>query len=362
MPLRCVDPTGKSIHSFDLSEDEWQALVLENRKAHHLRMPCCHSSVVLKRSRLGTRFFAHVKRGVCATGEESEVHRQLKNMVVEAVHSQGWTAKTEVIELTPDGEQWRADVLAQKGNARVAVEIQWSGQTNDETLRRQERYKQCGIRGLWLLHQPGFPVAHSLPAVCIRGNLHDGFMALIPHYWARNNARDRTDHRKWNQVIPLREFLDATFGGRFRFGVPLNIEAVVAMLGAEMTCWSCGAETRIVTGIHVAFGPHDCRFAIPDLDEHPELLRIVLKHVPLNLNIGKIKRRFSNTQQRAYVSNGCIHCDSIVGQFFEDGVYDVEEPLCHFTVTLSEQWRHAIVNHHEGAEPGWGVYSPVSRP
>src|SRR5262245_17087096 len=68
MPLRCLDPPrGKSIHSFDLHDDEWQALKLENRTARHLRMPCCESPVVLKRSRLGTRFFAHMKRGNCAT-------------------------------------------------------------------------------------------------------------------------------------------------------------------------------------------------------------------------------------------------------------------------------------------------------
>jgi hypothetical protein len=144
---------------------------------------------------------------------ETEVHLELKNMVVEAVHSHGWAAQTEVTGQAPHGEQWRADVLAQKGNARVAVEIQWSGQTNDETLRRQERYKQCGIRGLWLLRQPGFPVAHSLPAICVGGNLHDGFEALIPYCWAaRMNARDRADHRH-NQVMPLGEFLDAAFGG-----------------------------------------------------------------------------------------------------------------------------------------------------
>jgi hypothetical protein len=111
-----------------------------------------------------------------------------------------------------------------------------------------------------------------------------------------------------------------------------------------------------VTAIHVAFGPHDFRFTIPDLDEHPELLRIVLKHVPRKLNIGKIKRRFSNTQQRAYVSNGCIHCDSIVGQFFEHDVYDVEEPLCRFPIAISEQWRRAITMKHDGSEPGWGIY------
>jgi Competence protein CoiA-like family len=217
MPLRCVDPTGKSVHSFNLSDDAWQALKLANTNARHLRMPCCNSPVLLKQSHLGTRFFAHMRRGDCATGPETAEHLELKTIVVEAVRSHGWTTQTEVTGLAPDGEQWRADVLAQKGNTRVAVEIQWSRQTNDETLRRQERYKQCGIRGLWLLRQPGFPVAHSLPAVRVVGNPHQGFEALIPDCWTtRMNA-----HRQQNHMS-LRDFLDAAFDGRFRFGVPLS--------------------------------------------------------------------------------------------------------------------------------------------
>jgi competence protein CoiA len=286
---------------------------------------------------------------------ETEVHLELKSMVVEAVRTQGWTAKTEVTDVTPKGEQWRADVFAQKGKAKVAIEIQWSGQTNDETLRRQERYKQCGIRGLWLLRQPDFPVSHSLPAVCVGGSLHDGFTALIPNSGVQMNARDRSHVTQWRQAMPLGEFLEAAFDGRFRFGVPLNAKATVTVLGAETTCWSCPAKTRKVTGIVVKFGPHDCRFGLSEIGEHSELLPTVLRHLPRNLNIGKIKRRFSNSLKKSYVSNGCFSCGVLQGEFFNHEAYDAEEPLCRFTVTLSDQWRRAIITKN-GFEPGWGVY------
>jgi Competence protein CoiA-like family len=362
MPLRCVDPTGTSIHSFDLSDEEWQALKLANTHAHHLRMPCCNSPVVLKESHLGTRFFAHRMLGLRNNCGETEIHLELKSMVVEAVRRRGWTAETEVTGFAPDGEQWRADVLAQKGKAKVAVEIQWSAQTNDETLRRQERYKQCNLRGLWLLRQPDFPVTHSLPAVCLGGNAHEGFTALIPHDGTQMNARDRNHFTGWRQAMPLGEFLDAAFDGRFRFGVPLDTEATLTVLGAEAPCWTCPAKTRKVTGIVIEFGPHHCRFELSEIGEHPELLRTVLSHIPRNRNIGEIKRRSSSTLGRAYVSNGCFQCGVLQGEFFNHELYDVEEPLCRFTVALSEQWRRAIVNHHEFVESGWGVYSPVSRP
>jgi hypothetical protein len=148
MPIRCVDPTGQSIHSFDLSEDEWKSLELENKKSRHLSMPCCAAHVTLKRSRLGSRFFAHKAVGSCTSARETEEHLHLKQMAVMAARAHGWTAQTEVTGTTPTGEEWRADVLATKGEHRVAVEIQWSGQTTDETIRRQTQYKDSDVRGL----------------------------------------------------------------------------------------------------------------------------------------------------------------------------------------------------------------------
>src|SRR5215213_10264859 len=128
MPLRCVEPSGESIHSFDLSDDEWQALALKNKEARHLRMPCCSAHVALKRSRLATPFFAHIARRECKSTSETDEHRYLKWLAVMAARSHGWTAETEAMETTPSGEPWRADVLARKGKYKVAIEVQWSRQ------------------------------------------------------------------------------------------------------------------------------------------------------------------------------------------------------------------------------------------
>jgi hypothetical protein len=351
MPLRCLDAAGNSIYSFDFSDDEWQALLLANRKSRHLRTPCCNSPLMLKRSPRGTPFFAHMKRGTCATAPETEEHLVLKRMVVEAARRQGWTANTEVTGITPAGEPWPADVLVQNDLRKVAVEIQWSGQTNEETWRRQERYKECGIRGLWLFRRAGFLVTHDLPAVCVGGNVDDGFTALVADH----------SQSQWRQGMPLGAFIDAVFDGRFRFGLPpRNIEATVTVLAAERTCWhdACQAKTRILSGIKIAFGPNNHRLSVSDVGEHSEPLCTLLKHIPRNLNIGEIKPRFSKTVGRAYVSNVCVRCDRLMGAFFEHDVLHVEEPLCHFAITLSEQWRQAILS-RDGLDDWakeWRVY------
>jgi Competence protein CoiA-like family len=362
MPLRCLDRAGRSIHSFDLADEEWRSLRLENRRARHLRMPCCSSPVTLKRSRLGTPFFAHKAVGTCATAAETEAHLRLKRMAVEAARANGWTADTEKTGASPFGEQWKADVLAQKGKSQVAVEIQWSSQTNEELLRRQKRYGGSGVRGLWLLRQPGFPITGELPAVCIGGSLEDDFLALIPSHEGMS-ARNRNQPELWHQILPMRALLDAAFSKRLRFGLPPNAHATVSVQVAFTTCWHrrCRARIRILTSIDVAVGPNEYGFSVPELGEYPELLRSVLDRLPPNLGLGEIKPRFSKTQSRFYMSNGCSRCDRIFGEHFEIHVRYDEKTLVTFPIRISERWQQAIGG-HDAYEERWGVYPLAAHP
>ena len=157
---------GKSLLAFDLTPTQWDQLRADNLQEKHLSMPCCNAGVVLKTSKLDTRFFAHKRIGDCAVTGETEHHLKLKTIAVEVARSFGWIAETEVSGKTPSGEEWIADVLATKGDAKVAIEIQWSPQTPDETLRRQHRYADSGVRCLWLVRQnlrDGFWGTQELP-------------------------------------------------------------------------------------------------------------------------------------------------------------------------------------------------------
>lgn len=346
MPLRCLDPTGRSIHSFDLADEQWRALEAENRKARHLRMPCCSAQVILKRSRLGTQFFAHKAVGACATATETEAHLRLKRMAVEVARANGWTANTEVLGTSPSGEAWKADVLAEKGGRKIAIEIQWSSQTNDEISRRQQRYRESGVRGLWLLRQATFPITRELPAARIGGSPEQGFAAVISSGYG-------------HQPVSMREFLNAVFSKRFRFGVQVGADAAVAVRAGCLWCWSCGAKTTIITGVDVAFGPTELSFTIPKLGEHAQPLDSVLSRLPSDLEIGSIKPRFSKTQSRAYVSNGCFHCGALIGEFYEHDAWDEQQTVLAFSTQISEQWRKAI-ERHCGYQETWGVYHALS--
>ena len=340
MTLRCLDPTSNSsIHAFDLSPEAWLELGRKNKAALHLRMPCCTARVTLKRSTLGTQFFAHKAIGSCVTAPETETHLRLKRMVVEVARANGWHAETEVTE-----GAWRADVLACKGAAKVAVEIQWSPQTNEETLRRQARYAEAGVRCLWLLRQSNFPIIQSLPAACIGGTIKDGFVAIVPTGSSQ-------------QTLPMRDFLEAAFTKRLCFGVPFGRQARVSAYTGSIFCWNCGAETNIITRIEVSFGPHNYRFSVPDLTGYPGLFEIVRQRLQKNLNLGAVKHRFSKTQERAYLSNGCAHCDALIGEFHEHDAWDDQQQVCSFAIRIDEHWRQAL-KANSGYEDGWGVYPP----
>src|SRR5262245_43880762 len=267
MPLRCLGPDGQSIQSFDLPEAEWLALRLENRRSRQLRMPCCDAFVVMKTSTRGLKFFSHKSRGPCQSAPETEAHLALKTLAAQAARRAGWTCSTEAMGLLPSGEKWTADVLAYKGQHKVAIEIQWSAQTNKESLYRQERYRQSGVRCLWLFRRRAFPDSKDFPAACISGDITTGFKAHLD-----------------GQVMPLDEFLDAVFAKRFRYEIPVGAKAIV-----RVRSWR-RFFTGVVTGdmgyIEVCVGPHRIQLKVPNLDNFPDLLASCKKHIPNALSTG----------------------------------------------------------------------------
>ena len=256
MPLRCVDDCGASIEAPECTPERWAALKEERRVRQHLTMPCCEAQAIPKTSRLGTQFFAHKARGGCQWRPETEEHLHLKALALRAARSHGWEAQTEVSGTTPDGEKWIADMLAQRGEEQIAIEVQWSGQVNEETLRRQRKYAQSGVTGIWLLRQPGFPVSRDLPAACIGGSVEDGLRVLLPkHEYMTRSDRDRQD-RALHQALSPEDFLAAVFDGRFHFGIPEGTRFKLDIEAVPNDCVRCKKRSYLVTMLSGNVGPH----------------------------------------------------------------------------------------------------------
>lgn len=338
MPIRCVDEAGESIIAQDCSDKEWQSLRRRKPASRNLTMPCCVSPAIPKVSKLGTRFFAHKAKATCEWKPETENHLQLKAIVVEAARSAGWEAAPEVAGQTPDGERWTTDILLSKGDEQIAVEIQWSSQTNEETLRRQERYRRAGVKGVWLLRQPGFPIRPDLPAACIGGSLEKGFTVLIPNNEGMT-AKDRKDLRRWPQGTLPRMFIRALCQGRFRFGIFGGETAELEILTSTHECYRCKTNHRVVSGCRTKLHGREIRI-IPPQFEDLNLLSAIERNVREAGGIQPFSTQGHPIAPWAEVAINCKQCGAFNGGRYlpwaEDNTDDYEESEIRFTHAVAQ--------------------------
>ena len=84
--------------------------------------------------------------------------------------------------------------------------------------------------------------------------------------------------------------------------------------GYPERCYRCGNLTRGIVGVLAPTTSGD-RLAFREFDDVASILASVLSEEALRpLHIGPVKVRRSR-QRGAYVSNGCVHCDAILGSF-----------------------------------------------
>ena len=205
---------------------------------------------------------------------------------------------------SPDGEGWIADVLAAKGEAKVAIEIQWSSQTLEETLRRQKRYADSGVRCLWL----------------VRRNIKDGFWGVEEVPVARV-AQDETgdDYTAYlccsynqEQQFDVRQFRQAACSRRLHYRPPAGCRGAAAVWVGPIECWRCKKDTNIVTSVQVdLLGVEPSVLRVSELEGHPAIVRKIMEHIPKPLRVGKIQSRFSKTE------GGSCQCRSKFPHFLE---------------------------------------------
>jgi hypothetical protein len=146
MPLS-AEIDGRKIISTFISIDEW--LNLKKEVQSHKKkviMPCCGARGHLKNNGKGTKFFAH-NRGTskdCLLRTETADHRLAKEIILLASRDSGFDAYPEYAK-----RNWRADVFAEKGDLKIAFEVQVSNQTSEITLDRQILRLNDGVKSCW---------------------------------------------------------------------------------------------------------------------------------------------------------------------------------------------------------------------
>ncbi len=342
MPLKCLRGE-EEIFAFDVEDESvWKRLREANATARNLRMPCCGSAVVLRTSPLGTRHFAHARRGPCISAPETAEHLLAKRIVVEGIKRTAWSVKTEQEGSTPDGERWRADVLATKGQTRVAVEIQWSRQDGEETLRRQDRYEAAGVRGLWLLRQLDLPMfIDVIPAFRLAFSAASkSFSVSLPsvlYHPTRIKPREKDDPKWWGQTVELSKFAEGAVSGRLKYSPTIGATLPLEVHGTPTTCRVCGEQTRLVTFMTLAAskvfpGHPNIPLSLRTLDSVLGGIEFVERWLPASLlaknGIGPLRVRKSGLDvenRESYLSNGCVGCGAMQARWFEERLSGEDE-------------------------------------
>ena len=308
MPLRAI-LNQKDVFSYEFDEDSWNQLKA-SYKQETLMMPCCDNKAIPKISKLNNYFFAHARRSGCTSAPETFEHIFLKTLIAKIARSLGWDVTTEKIGETPEGERWIADVFCIKGKAKIAFEIQWSPQTETEFKRRQEKYIASGVRAAWLYklrrNQDYLPAVYGIPAFGIEIKSDSGKMS-VPQF-----------------DLPIDEFVRGMLEGKLKWRPKQNEELVGKLVTDYNRCWKCKKKTRVILGVEIydkeGINLSGWYFHGNEPDEKFSVPNFILQHVNnsdlVQNGIGPIKRRYSNTMQKAYLSNGCFHCDAIQGRWF----------------------------------------------
>lgn len=366
MSLRCSND-GREFFAFDVENSvEWELLRKQNQTRQHLSMMCCGAPVVLRTSKLGVRHFSHARKGECATAPESPEHLLAKRQIVEGIQLTDWRPAVEQAGESGALGMWTADVLATKGSAKIAFEVQWSRQTLEETQQRQLRYKAGGVRALWLFRQHDFPVEKDVPAFHLRLDEALGrFQVLLPSSsydpaWVR--AKDKNEPRYWQQSIDLAKFVEGALSRCLKFAPSIGASMPLEVDAAYVPCWRCKKETGLVLGLRfsagrVFAGHGDIEATIYDFDEFPEGAQVLSTLLPAALlkshRIGAIKPRYSATVGGEYISNGCLHCDALQGRFFDhEYAYDAQKVM-EVPSILSASWAEHLQDASSAIHRWW---------
>lgn len=89
------------------------------------------------------------------------------------------------------------------------------------------------------------------------------------------------------------------------------------VLGLQQTCWSCRRPTTPLVGLlPVAASTVDDMLICQDEATLRLAAALVPEHARTASQVGRIRPRASNTEQATYLSNGCFHCEALVGNFY----------------------------------------------
>lgn len=332
---------SQTIYSFQYNLEDW--ISLKEDKCAVFTMSCCSNQAILKTSKLGTQFFAHKVKpdsSSCSTGSESDEHMDIKRLVMQELARNGWNVEVEKRGITPNGEEWIADIYAEKGKFKIAIEVQWSPQTFIETRRRQEKYKQSGVRCAWLLRSSSIKDTNAitgdyaystkdLPVFSIYKNKRQNNQTYIVYNVNElDNNSGRYNYRSFKPIalsvdyfikslvsqgitfVPCERFTSIKFRIKHRPVVEVFLEL------SKQFCTKCGHQNNMVAKVSLKERFKTRSKKIKDCSSKE--VEIINTYFAKKYVFSPIKQVRSIILNKSFIVNTCIKCGFVIDR---DGSY-----------------------------------------
>ena len=288
-----------------LDDAEWGKLQQRLRsKVIELTMPCCNGPAYMRVSPAGTQHFVHQVDIGCKQSE-SEVHQLAKLEIVRACRELKLQAVPEY-----EGNGWRADVLVKHPKWNVVFEVQVSPQTFQETIRRQQAYRNDEIRCCWLFSSVPERQALSHQQLSLLSQ-HATPMFLL-HY--REQSPSSFSVEVNGAERPLRQFVRDLLTKKLRYSQSQAVTGVKARVDLWRTyCPSCGftiylfgvvdLQAKSECGAAITLGHN--RYSLLYPDSYSAFLDQYVKGIPRELHEFLNIQRQEGLPFREFVCAGC---------------------------------------------------------
>lgn len=249
MPLLAYTGSGEPLIAPLMSDETWEGL--RSAKDRDAWMPQSRRRAIPKVSRLGTRFFAHPPGHAPEGAKESDLHLYLKAQCLIGAAAAGWEALPEQSGSTPDGREWRADVLCRRpGKAwSIGVEAQVQLQGEEAYRQRQERFAASGIRTLWLVaHEPA-----ALHSYWRKPDQH--LPAFKTSIWKDADGRPRAYVHADGLSLSVADFVSGALTRQLRW-YGNGRHGVVILVLREDQCWhrTCRKKVQLAYKVETPAG------------------------------------------------------------------------------------------------------------
>ena len=335
---------NQTIYGFQYDLKDW--ITLKENKESVFEMTCCGNQAILKTSKLGTQFFAHKvkpKTSDCSTGGESAEHIHIKYLVMKELDKNGWAVEVEKRGATPDGEDWIADIYAEKGKVKIAIEVQWSPQAFIETRRRQEKYARSGVRCAWLLRSGSIKDVNAITGDYAYSTKDCPVFSVYKHkiqgsqnYMVYNvNELDshsiQYNYRSFKPItLPLDEFIQRLISQGITF-IPyerftstkfrLKYRPMVEMfLGlSKYSCSNCGGSNKIVAEVKFRENYKTRSKKIKNCSTKE--VEIINKYFAKKYVFSPIKQVRSEILNKVFIVNSCAECGFVIDRDGEHSTF-----------------------------------------